>query len=674
MNSLKRGIVTTNDSANDRPPCRSWAKPWRMFGRAVLVGAAMVIATAANADEVQQYDGCGGDHVQYITGSVGGSTFTFLVNGVPFGSFNYEIYYRTAASASWSFLNSSSSSVGWDPSWTYSGIYPGYQFKIITYNGGWTVKDVHIWCVKNVTCTTSSKSVGAESGSFAIGGEANTPYSISDDASWLSVTPSSGSANVNGVSWVSTVSYTANSSTSSRSATITIAGGSVTRSVTVTQAGAPHSLSVSSTSLTLPQGGGSAIVTVTANVAWSFANPVLDWLTIIYSDNRLLVSATLNNSTATRSSYIDVFDTDYCQTKRINVTQAGLTPYMTVTPTSVPVPQGGGTVSFSISANVSWSVTDDASWLTVSPPSGSNNGTVTVNATSANTGTSARSATVTVTGGGITRTVTVTQPGDNPPYFTITTVSNPSAGGSTSGGGSKQSGSSCTVTASAYSGYTFANWTEGGTVVSTSASYAFTVTGNRSLTANFTVIPPNYFAITTSSSPSAGGSTSGGGSKQSGSSCTVTASAYSGYTFANWTEGGTVVSWSASYGFTVTGNRTLVANFLPSLLVSWDAGYQDIGGGWRRLVWFGDFVPMGGDGWIWHNKHGFFYVPANATPQGIWLYAPDMGWLWTSSTTYPFLYRNSDFAWLWYNGSTSPRWFRNMNTGRWESLVFLRWL
>jgi hypothetical protein len=99
---------------------------------------------------------------------------------------------------------------------------------------------------------------------------------------------------------------------------------------------------------------------------------------------------------------------------------------------------------------------------------------------------------------------------------------------------------------------------------------------------------------------------------------------------------------------------------------AWDAGYQNIGGGWRRLNWFGDFVPMGGDGWIWHNMHGFFFVAADALPESIWMYAMDMGWLWTANGTYPFLFRNSDGSWLWYNGSTNPRWFANMTLGTWE--------
>ncbi|NLX14792.1 MAG: hypothetical protein GXY44_14235 [Phycisphaerales bacterium] len=97
----------------------------------------------------------------------------------------------------------------------------------------------------------------------------------------------------------------------------------------------------------------------------------------------------------------------------------------------------------------------------------------------------------------------------------------------------------------------------------------------------------------------------------------------------------------------------------------WDAGYTAIGGGWRRLGWFGDYVPM--SDWIFHNKHGFWYPAPSSTPQNIWFYTQDMGWLYTSSTQYPFLYRANDGAWLWYNGSTNPRWFRNMTAGTWES-------
>ncbi|MEI7980794.1 MAG: hypothetical protein WCI71_04015, partial [Bacteroidota bacterium] len=63
----------------------------------------------------------------------------------------------------------------------------------------------------------------------------------------------------------------------------------------------------------------------------------------------------------------------------------------------------------------------------------------------------------------------------NPVNYTISTSSNPAAGGTTSGGGTFQNGQSCTVTANANNGYTFINWTENGTQVSITASYPFTV-------------------------------------------------------------------------------------------------------------------------------------------------------------------------------------------------------
>ncbi|MCW5553206.1 MAG: peptidoglycan DD-metalloendopeptidase family protein [Verrucomicrobiae bacterium] len=162
-----------------------------------------------------------------------------------------------------------------------------------------------------------------------------------------------------------------------------------------------------------------------------------------------------------------------------------------------------------------------------------------------------------------------------PVNYTISVNASPSGGGTVGGGGTYAAGSSRTVTATANSGYTFANWTEGGTVVSTSASYTFTLNANRTLVANFTSSPVNY-TISVSASPGAGGTVSGGGTYAAGSSRTVTATANSGYTFANWTEGGTVVSSSASYTFTLGANRALVANFAVSQALSFRfplAGY-----------------------------------------------------------------------------------------------------
>ena len=84
--------------------------------------------------------------------------------------------------------------------------------------------------------------------------------------------------------------------------------------------------------------------------------------------------------------------------------------------------------------------------------------------------------------------------------------------------------------------------------------YTLTITGD-------IVAPPAISAIATSASPAAGGTTSGDGNFQIGTSATVTATPNAGYNFVNWTVGGVAVSASASYQFSVNGNRVLVANF-----------------------------------------------------------------------------------------------------------------
>ena len=187
-----------------------------------------------------------------------------------------------------------------------------------------------------------------------------------------------------------------------------------------------------------------------------------------------------------------------------------------------------------------------------------NNGTA--NITFAAPGTTG-TATLTVFGyNKITYIATIQITGGGTQQYTVNVSANPNIGGSVTGGGTYNQGQSCTVTATPNAGYTFTNWTENGNVVSTNRNYTFTVTGNRTLVANFQAQPQNY-NITVSANPTNGGSVNGGGTFQEGQSCTVSATANTGYTFTNWTENGNVVSTQASYTFTVTGNRTLVANF-----------------------------------------------------------------------------------------------------------------
>ena len=123
------------------------------------------------------------------------------------------------------------------------------------------------------------------------------------------------------------------------------------------------------------------------------------------------VSATANTGTASRTGTVTV--TGGGLTRTIAVTQAAPTANnLTLSQSSLSFASAASSSAVNVTANVSWTVTDDQTWLSASPTSGSNNGSFTVSAT-ANTGTTSRTGTVTVTGGGLSRTVAVTQAGSD---------------------------------------------------------------------------------------------------------------------------------------------------------------------------------------------------------------------------------------------------------------------
>ena len=75
------------------------------------------------------------------------------------------------------------------------------------------------------------------------------------------------------------------------------------------------------------------------------------------------------------------------------------------------------------------------------------------------------------------------------PSYTVSVSSNPAEYGTATGGGTYWHGQSCTVQATAYAGYIFTNWTENDSMVSTSATYTFTVNADRTLVANYSYVP-----------------------------------------------------------------------------------------------------------------------------------------------------------------------------------------
>jgi hypothetical protein len=123
-------------------------------------------------------------------------------------------------------------------------------------------------------------------------------------------------------------------------------------------------------------------------------------------------------------------------------------------------------------------------------------------------------------------------------------------------------------------------------------------------------------------------------------------------------------AWQGSKTGSGTFSATRTQTFTP-ITTPWPDAV-DLGNGKKQSSWFGIFNDTYYP-WIYHQQHGWMYV-FGTDPASIWLWAPDMGFLWTGSGVYPWLWRDQDQTWLWYvKGSQSPRFFFNWNTQQWES-------
>jgi hypothetical protein len=77
---------------------------------------------------------------------------------------------------------------------------------------------------------------------------------------------------------------------------------------------------------------------------------------------------------------------------------------------------------------------------------------------------------------------------------------------------------------------------------------------------------PTY-TVAASASPAGSGTIANTGLYPNGSAAPLVATPEAGFAFLNWTDNGTVVSTAPNYTFTVTNNRTLVANFAAGSVI-----------------------------------------------------------------------------------------------------------
>ena len=154
---------------------------------------------------------------------------------------------------------------------------------------------------------------------------------------------------------------------------------------------------------------GSFNLNVSSNVSWSVSDNA-DWVTCNPTsgsgNGNVSVNYGQNTSTSSRTCTVTVSGSGI--TKTCTFTQ-GAPAYLDITGCpSQYVSHNSGNFNLNVSSNVSWSVSDNAVWVTCNPTSGNGDGIVTVDYEQ-NTSSSPRTCTVTVTGGGITKTCTFTQ-------------------------------------------------------------------------------------------------------------------------------------------------------------------------------------------------------------------------------------------------------------------------
>ena len=148
-------------------------------------------------------------------------------------------------------------------------------------------------------------------------------------------------------------------------------------------------------------------------------------------------------------------------------------------------------------------------------------------------------------------------------------MENPFESGIVEGTGTYDEGETVMITAEPNFGFAFASWSEADTVYAFSSDTLVVISGERTLTSNFSPV----YSIQLFAEPSDGGVVNGGGVFLTGSETTLSASPNDGYAFDFWTETDTSTSMNSYFSsnsdttIIVTSNQVYTAIFYPSTAI-----------------------------------------------------------------------------------------------------------
>lgn len=246
-------------------------------------------------------------------------------------------------------------------------------------------------------------------------------------------------------------------------------------------------------------------------------------------------------------------------------------------------------------------------------------------------------------------------------FFALTI--NPTAGGAVTGAGSYAFGSSSSITASPFDGYSFSSWIGNGVTNSLSSTSTVTMNQDRNISALFSI--NSYDLIITAGT---GGSVSGAGSFTFGSTPSITAYPLEGYSFTSWTGTGINNSLSPSTFVTMNQDQNVTALF-SRIMLSSKILAEGREHNWYESTWFGSFYESA-TGWCYHSDLGWIYP--YFSENSFWIWSPHLKWLWISSSTYTnsFAWSENEKNWIYLDlkNSSGPRIYSYQKTA-WQGFT-----
>ena len=188
-------------------------------------------------------------------------------------------------------------------------------------------------CAPTINSTGQSVGSGATTGSVGVTAGTGCAWTAASNAGWVTLTGATSGTGNGSVPY----SIAANTATSARTATLTVAG----KPYTITQAALSCTYAIAPTSGSVPAGGGTGSTGVTspAGCAWTGVSNSTSWLTVTggasgSGNGTVAFSAAANSSTSSRTGTLTIAGQSF------SVTQPGIACTYAIAPTSGSVAGG----------------------------------------------------------------------------------------------------------------------------------------------------------------------------------------------------------------------------------------------------------------------------------------------------------------------------------------------